>query len=93
MRTGDSCFHKPTGETWLVAFVDEARGHVAPCGWPMCLAQLTDCTLVESCSDEESEKWLQRLADMGGGHDPRKSWAQRAIADREQKARDALGES
>ena len=83
MRTGDAVFHKPTGETWLVAYVDEVRGELVPCGWPMCFARISDCELRESATDSESEELLQHLAAMPGHeHDARRSWAQRVLRER-----------
>ncbi len=85
MRTGDAVFHRPTEETWLVAYVDEARGELVCCGWPCTFAKLSDCELREACTDEESEKLLQDLAAMNvdhDGHDARKSWARRVIRER-----------
>ncbi|MDX6480314.1 MAG: hypothetical protein QOG85_824 [Gaiellaceae bacterium] len=80
MRTGDSAFHAPTGETWLVAFVDEGRDELVPCGWPLTFAKLSDCTLVKACTDEESAKVLRQLRDMHDQSDPRSRWAQRQAA-------------
>lgn len=83
MRTGDVILHRPTGETWVVAYVDEARGEVTPCGWPFCWARLEDCDMKERASDEESEKLLQELAAMPGSeHDYRRTWARGVLARR-----------
>lgn len=43
MRTGDHVLHKPSGETWVVAFVD--GDDLAWCGWPNGLARTSDCEL------------------------------------------------
>lgn len=77
MRTGDHVFHAPTGETWLVAFVEQERNELVPCGWPLTLAKLSDCTLVKACTDEESEKLLQDLLKMNDQSDMRCRWAHR----------------
>ena len=60
--TGDTVKHGPTGETWVVAYVQGDR--LAWCGWPEGEARLSDCTLVESATDEERLKLLHQLADM-----------------------------
>lgn len=70
-------FHKPTGETWTVAYAE--GDWLAPCGWPAGLARVRDCTLIEECSEKESLALLRELAEMQGGrtgHDHRKSYAQ-----------------
>lgn len=41
--TGDAILHKPSGETWLVAFV--RHGRLTACGWPESQVLLTDCEL------------------------------------------------
>lgn len=89
MRTADVILHRPTGETWVVAYVDEQRGEVTPCGWPFCFARLEDCDMKKAASDDESEQLLQELAAMTcPEHDFRRSWAQRVLA-----ARDTPSES
>lgn len=51
MRAGDCVRHRPTGEKWRVAYV---RGdHLAWCGWPPGEALVSDCDILELCSDEE----------------------------------------
>lgn len=64
MKTGDTVKHGPSGEEWVVAYVD--RDYLAPCGWPPGEAKVADCTLVEECSEEESLALLRRLAEMRG---------------------------
>jgi hypothetical protein len=82
IKTGDTVKHGPTGETWTVAFVEDDR--LAWCGWPPGYAKLADCTLVESCSAEESLSLIRQLAEMRGsdrdGYDHRKSWAQHYLS-------------
>lgn len=67
IRTGDSVFHRPTGERWLVAYVDEDRDRIAWCGWPEGEALLSDCELEKSCSDKEHLKLLNHLAEGHSG--------------------------
>lgn len=43
--TGDTVFHRPTRETWLVAHVDGDRLYW--CGWPEGTAAVCDCLLVD----------------------------------------------
>jgi len=61
VRCGDTVFHRPTGETWLVAYVDGER--LAWAGWPEGYAHVGDCLLVEKASDAEHraavDEWLR----------------------------------
>lgn len=45
-RAGDTVFHRPTGETWLL-IKDEHDGWVTPGGWPASQGRAEDCKLVE----------------------------------------------
>lgn len=65
MRTADHVFHKPSGETWVVAWADHETGYMAPCGWPECQAMINDCTVIYKATDEESAALARRLADSG----------------------------
>ena len=74
IRAGDIVHHKPTGEDWVVAYVDGE--YLAWCGWPDGRAKLADCQLKKSCTDEEHIKWLREIAESSG---TRASRAQRAL--------------
>jgi hypothetical protein len=63
-RAGDIVHHEPTGEDWVVAYVD--GDHLAWCGWPSGEAKAADCWLKKSCSDEEHRDLLLKLAQSGG---------------------------
>lgn len=79
--TGDSVKHAPTGETWLVAYVDGDR--LAWCGWPPGEARLSDCTLVQKAGPGERDKLLKEMAGMNldsGEYDRRKSYAQQKLS-------------
>ena len=58
--TGDVVRHGPTGEVWLVAYVDGQ--HLAWCGWPSGHALVSDCTLVKKATPEERIALLRQLA-------------------------------
>lgn len=58
MKLGDTVFHRPSGETWIVAHADETE--VMPVGWPETIAKRSDCDLVEHCSEEEHAELLGR---------------------------------
>ena len=40
---GDTVIHAPSGETWLVAAIEEE--HLSPQGWPMTVANLADSNM------------------------------------------------
>ena len=80
--TGDIVFHRPTRETWVVAYVKGK--HLCPCGWPESLAQLTDCLLVEKASTSERMRLLESMA-ASNYFDSRVRYARHAL-------RAALGE-
>lgn len=65
MRCGDHVHHGPTGEDWIVAFVDGE--HLAWCGWPEGMAKLSDCTLIKACTDDEHVEMLKTIAAANAG--------------------------
>lgn len=76
MRTGDAVLHRPSGETWSVAFVEDGR--LCARGWPLSLVPVEDCELKRACSDEQHDKILHEMAAMSG-NDPRRSYARRKL--------------
>lgn len=54
----------PSGQTWTVAYADYDVGRMSWAGWPEGQAQITDCTLVEACTDlghiHAVDRWLMR---------------------------------
>ena len=84
LKTGDTVFHAPSGETWVVAYADPERDELAWCGWPPGHAKLRDCKLTESCSADESLYLLRKLAGMKLNreeYDYRKSYAIEALGE------------
>lgn len=65
IRTGDTVFHAPSEETWIVAWADYESGYMAPCGWPTCQAPIADCRLLKSASDEEAAVLIDQLSKSG----------------------------
>ncbi|MBX3583601.1 MAG: hypothetical protein KF810_17075 [Rhizobiaceae bacterium] len=65
MRTGDHVLHRPSQETWVVAWADYETGYMAPCGWPTCQARIDDCDIVKDATDEESAQIVAALAISG----------------------------
>lgn len=80
--TGDGVLHRPSGETWVVAYVN--NGHLAWCGWPHGMAPVADCELVSEATAEYRTKLLR---DMVRCDDSRGSYAQRRL----QMAEEAQG--
>jgi len=74
--TGDVVFHRPSRETWVVAYVRGDR--LCACGWPESLAALSDCLLVEKASEAERMELLRRMAEDGS--DSRGRYARAALA-------------
>jgi hypothetical protein len=64
IRAGDIVHHEPTGEDWVVAYVDGE--HLAWCGWPAGEARLSDCWLKKTCTDAEHIDWLKQIAKSDG---------------------------
>ena len=65
MRSGDHVHHRPSGETWVVAWADHESGYMAPCGWPTCEALISDCELVKVASDDECAEIIDRVQRSG----------------------------
>lgn len=57
--TGDHVHHEPTGEDWVVAYVQ--GGRLAWCGWPCGEAALSDCTLIYSATPDARRLLLKEL--------------------------------
>ncbi len=77
--TGDHVRHAPSGEDWVVAYVQGDR--LAWCGWPEGLAALSDCTLIRKASAEERDRLLLEMADSGGS-DSRARYARQRLSQR-----------
>jgi hypothetical protein len=58
--TCDTVHHRPTGESWVVAYVRGDR--LAWCGWPEGLAALSDCILTAKATPEQRDKLLREMA-------------------------------
>jgi len=76
MRAGDAVLHKPSGQTWSVAFVEDGR--LCARGWPLSLDPVDHFELTRACTDEQHRKVLEEMANMTGS-DPRRSYARRAL--------------
>lgn len=62
--TADIVLHRPSGETWLLAYADGT--HVYPCGWPDSRAGVGDCVLVKKATPDVRLYWLKRIASCSG---------------------------
>lgn len=83
MRTADIVFHRPTGETWLVAYVHGEE--LCPCGWPESFARVSDCDLVRSATEAKRLKLLYEMAKMTG-NDSRGQHARWELAEMQRQA-------
>lgn len=55
-RCGDHIFHKPTEETWIVAYCE---GDVlVATGWPGSIARTSDCVLTVQVSDAGHRRFV-----------------------------------
>lgn len=75
--TADVVRHGPTGEEWVVAYVEGE--HLTACGWPETRAPLNDCTLVAKAPWERRQQLLEEMSQIRGD-DSRKRHAQRVLA-------------
>lgn len=75
--TADTVYHKPSRETWRVAFVE--HGRLWWCGWPEGCADLADCELVWKATPGEKETLLRDMANMQSQNDARKRYAMHAL--------------
>lgn len=62
--TGDTVFHSPSEEHWVVAYC--RNGRVCCCGWPETLANESDCELVRKATADERQKLIEQLARIEG---------------------------
>jgi hypothetical protein len=76
--TGDTVLHLPTGETWVVAFVE--RDRLSWVGWPEGFAALSDCTLLKKATPDERQKLLEDMANMQTD-DMRRRYAKRILSE------------
>lgn len=78
MRTGDAVLHRPSGEIWVVAYVDGE--YMSWCGWPPGEAKVADCTVTRECSDKEHRDWLTQIFKSFDYDDKRGRMAKAALA-------------
>ena len=64
MRAGDHVSHIPSKEEWILSAVD--NGQCIPAGWPESMALLSDCAMIEECTDEKHQEMLTNAINCGG---------------------------
>jgi hypothetical protein len=69
MRVGDIVRHKPSEQIWLIAKICD-DGYLIPAGWPCSYEKISDCELVEACSDEAHYTMLKACSHLSDD-DPR----------------------
>jgi len=67
--TGDTVFHRPTMEVWVVAHVDGE--HLYWIGWPPGCAMTEDCTPCIKASPAQRQRDLLMIANSSSSSDPR----------------------
>lgn len=77
-RAGDTVYHTPSGEEWILAY-DEENGRVSACGWPESMVNAEECALRKSATDEERLTMLNTWANQEGS-DHRTRAAKRQLA-------------
>lgn len=75
--TRDHVLHKPTGESWLVAFVAGER--LFACGWPPGSVPVSDCQLEKKVDQACRDKLLRDMAAMNDAFDARCRYARRVL--------------
>lgn len=78
--TGDHVHHGPSGEDWVVAYVQ--GDYLAWCGWPEGEARVADCTLIRKATPEFRQQILKDLAALTD-NDARKRYAVNRLAEME----------
>ncbi len=71
IRCGDAVRHKPSGQTWLVAYADYENDTLSATGWPESINVLSDCERVRVATDEEHEKHVSEWLDTPHSPDHR----------------------
>jgi hypothetical protein len=79
IRAGDTVLHKPTGEKWLVAAMSGDGAKLVCCGWPESIADVSDCELFRSATDEKHTDTLMRVIESCP-EQLRGSWARQNLA-------------
>ncbi|MGB0970374.1 MAG: hypothetical protein ACPGVG_05355 [Mycobacterium sp.] len=74
--TGDTVFHRPSRETWIVACVQDDR--LSWVGWPEGMAETRHCLLVKKAGPETKASLLQQMAEMRRD-DHRRRYARHAL--------------
>ena len=68
IRCGDAVLHRPTGETWLVAYADYEQNVLSWSGFPEGSAKLSDCEVTRVATDDQHRKHVEEwLAKPSGG--------------------------
>jgi hypothetical protein len=66
-RCGDLVLHRPSGETWVIAYADPVQDVIAWAGWPNGQARLSDCEVVRRFGDAAHAQAVAAWA--ASGHD------------------------
>jgi hypothetical protein len=68
-RCGDHVLHRPSGETWIVAWCE--GDDLAWCGWPNGMARTADCDVTIRVTDEAHRSMVAQVASCSDSRGPR----------------------
>lgn len=69
IHAGDTVYHKPSRETWVVLGVQYSTGRLCVAGWPHTIADIADCNLTERGNGITDEYRTARTQMFGTGWD------------------------
>lgn len=79
IETADHVLHRPSGETWLVSYVQD--GYLSWCGWPEGRVPLADCELVWKATPDERIKLVAQMARWDEDGSPRARYGRERLAE------------
>lgn len=65
IQAGDYVYHKPTKEEWYILGVNQEKNKVCVAGWPLTIAYLSDCVLIEKGNGITQEELEYRRKQFG----------------------------
>lgn len=90
IEIADRVYHRPSGETWLVAYADYKSGDISWLGWPEGRARISECEIVDKATKERRLYWATQLERSTL---PRADVARRLYPDLFDEVRAALSET
>ncbi len=78
--TGDTVFHRPSQEEWIVCYANYETGKICPAGWPETIADIADCDLLEKASSEYKAGLLKDMRRIIKANDSRRRYAEKVLS-------------